>query len=366
MVKAPILGPASSTGRVLVGATNNDPELVETVPITRAGAPKQWTVVMRLSEKTKTETPLPDLAPGDKLVVYVELEVTTDAASASNPGLIGHPYSYAPRVEARFLLAGDPTAVAPAPGKAISIAPAAYSECSQQRHHLVLRLGGAGFVIPRSGLGWKTANAINVALSASHPQARSGDRLLIGENEPTKIVDQDIAGIRVVRFRPGSQAARTPLRQSKPLVRSIAVAKKPTVVYSQALRGLRRDEQLLVHGRLLTDAADVGYPARVSTRLILADSPTATDPGATAQAVASWKGNLSKENGFNCLVGEGPMPSDKYGVLKMLQASPRELYLNMTATSSAPFEASSTPGDPLPIHGGGFLDVSRFPADCCG
>ena len=82
--------------------------------------------------------------------------------------------------------------------------------------------------------------------------------------------------------------------------------KRKTLVFSHRLDDLRKGEQLLVKARLTTDAAPLGYAARISTRLFLADSSRQLEAGGgTAGRAASWKGHLSKQTGFNCLPEDG-------------------------------------------------------------
>src|SRR5919106_1667024 len=95
-------GPA----KVRVGSTGNEAELTETVSITRQRG-RQRRGGMSFGPKTKTDSPMPDIEAGDKLLVFAELEVTTDAEDPNHPGLIGSDYSYAPKVEAGLLLAAD-------------------------------------------------------------------------------------------------------------------------------------------------------------------------------------------------------------------------------------------------------------------
>jgi hypothetical protein len=109
------------------------------------------------------------------------------------------------------------------------------------------------------------------------------------------------------------------------------------VVLSQELAGLVAGERLLIKARLATDATGLPAPARISTRLFVGDSPTQDEPGGAAQTAVSWKGNLSKYTGFNCLPAEGPVVSEKYGVATVRQAPGTSLYVNLVAVSAAPF-----------------------------
>ena len=260
--------------RVLVGSTGNSPELVETIPIaTELGASRQ--VVLSFGAQSKTDSPLPDLAPGDRLEVFAELEVTTDAEDPNHPGLVGSAYSYAPKVEASLLLAAGPEVSKPG-RRAIELAKPWRGELSHQKHHGVIDFA-AKFEIPDAGLPWSGPVCINVVLAAAHRKASSGNVLLIGQNEKTPTVVQDMAGIRVVRSRRG--AAGRAERNDSCLVAAVPVAKLATVVLSHRLDDLAAGEQLLVVANLVTDASPLGYAARISTRLFLADGPDQLEPG---------------------------------------------------------------------------------------
>ncbi len=352
--------------KVKVGSTGNFPELVEKIPITEPDRPRDWRVVMSLGPRSETDSPMPDLKPGDLVEVFVEVEVTTDAAEASNPGLIGLAYDYDPNIEARLLLAAGSRTTAAEKGRAVSIGKGWQGTCTQAKHHEVIVLAGKQLTVPRQGLGWSGANFVNVVLSATSPKAKRGNVLLIGENEPTKTVDQNTGGIRVVRFRPASQIKTASSKVSKPLVGAVRVAKKPTVIFSVPLKDLKKDEQLLVRGRLVADGGDVGYTARLSSTLYLATSSKELEPGGQAQEIASWKGNISKENGFNCVKGSGPAAQDKFGVLRISKDARNTAYVNLAATSAAPTLPNSTPGDLLPIRDGSFLEVIRYPPERFG
>lgn len=357
-------GPAAT---LLVGSTANKPEIGETVPITtRANA--EWQVVLSLGQRRRqpgggeTGLPLPDIQAGDLLRGYCELEVTTDAPDARSPGLIGSAYTYDPAVRARLLLASDERAYAAEPGRAVLLDQSS-GPCTQAHHHTVLVLEGEKR-ISRRGLGWAGNSFVNLAISATNRRAQARNQLLLGENEETPVVDQDTGGIRAVRFRPGdtnaiSSIAPEVLTQDQ-ASNDIPVSKQPTVIFSQELAALKKDEQLLVQAALVVDAAVTQFKTRVSTRIFLADDPAATEPSGVAERIASWKGHLSKENGANCLPDDGERTLRKVGVLRVLANANRPLFVNLTATSSAPDGPNKTPGTLLPIQAGSFLEVTRY------
>jgi hypothetical protein len=346
---------------VAVGTTTNRPELVETIPIV-AQPGKGGRVVVSFGPRADTDCPFPDLAPGDKLRVFAELEVTTDADDPNHPGRIGNAYSYAPKVSASLLLASGPDEAAARQGKAIDLAGPWRQTVSHQQHHAVVTFADADFQIPDVGLPWHGPSCVNLVLAASNARASQGDVLLIGQNEKTPTVVQDMAGIRVVRERGGGPRASQPARESACLCAGVPVAKTETVVLSHELDDLQVGEQLLVTAKLVTDAAQLGYPARISTRLFLADSRDQAEPGGSAKQVASWKGQLSKFTGFNCIPGDGPRTTQKFGVGAIRQPPGRPLFVNLVAVSAAPFGGAGA-RDELPIDTGrSFLEVTRFPA----
>ena len=189
--------------------------------------------------------------------------------------------------------------------------------------------------------------------------------LLVGQNEKTKTVVQDMAGIRVVRRRAGAKDPPAQ-RDSSCLVTAVPVAKTETVVFSSRIDAPAEGEQLLVRAALVTDASRLGYAARISTRLFLADDPGQTEPGGSSASAATWKGHVSKFTGFNCLPEEGAQTSSKFGVARLKATPPGPLYVNLVAVSAAPFGGESA-GDALPIDTSkSFLDVVRYAAELAG
>jgi hypothetical protein len=351
--------------RVRVGSTGNEAELTETVPITKQRG-RQRRVAMSFGPRTKTDSPMPDLEAGDRLLVFAELEVTTDAPDPSHPGLIGNAYTYAPKVDAALLLAADEDQ-AEEGAEALALARPWREEVSHRRHHGVVVFPDGELEIPAAGLPWRGPAHVNLVVGASHAKADRGDVLLIGENEKTPVVVQDKAGIRVVRLRPGSQRDHPAVRDSGCRVTGIPVRKRETMVFSHRLDDLRKGEQLLVKARLTTDASRLGYPARISSRLFLADSDRQLEPGGGAAAkAASWKGHVSKRTGFNCLPEEGARTTLKFGVLRILRNARRPLFLNLVAVSADPFGGAG-PRDELPVIGSrSFLELTRYPPEVEG
>jgi hypothetical protein len=133
-----------------------------------------------------------------------------------------------------------------------------------------------------------------------------------------------------------------------------------TVVSSCRLDDLGEGEQLAVTASLKTSAAKLGYPARISTRLFLADDPAQESPGGEAQTVAAFRGVITASNGFNCLPKLGHCTTQKVGVAYLRKAPSGPLYVNLVAVSADPFGGARR-GDALEVLGGGGIEVVRYP-----
>jgi hypothetical protein len=336
--------------------TGEESELTETIGITPRPGPGR--VVMRLSDgrRPSSFTRLPGLTPGDRLRVTAEVEVTTDCETA-NPACVGNPYTYAPIVTATLLLSGDRGATAPG-NTALRLAERRVT-CSHRRHHRVIVFTRTGLQIPEAGLPWSGPSFVNLVLDAHHPKARAGDRLLVGENEPDGSVGGDKGRINAIRLRPSGERPHGRTRTEKRLAREIPVDKeKRTVVYSRRLNQLRDDEELDVRAGLTVSAAHLSYPARISTRLILADDPGQDDDGGHAAEIAPFNGEISENNGFNCLRARA-CTSRKVGVLRCLESAGQPVYVNLVAVAGDPFR-EGRPGDKLRVLNQGFVEVRRY------
>jgi hypothetical protein len=347
---------------VLVASTGKNAEDPTPIPIERS--PGSRHVVLSFGPAERAWAGMPALIARDRIEVSGELEVTTDAPTPG-PAVVGKPYRYDPRVEVDLLLAGDAKAAAPEPGRAIRIGRRRRLVCDQRQHHRVITFdpGSHRYSVPQRGLPWRGPSYLNVVLAAFHPDATSGQVLLIGQNEPAQggvpaHSKGDMAKLNVVRFRgappPRGKRARTKALQA----RAVPVANEErTVVRSLGLDGLEGGEQLVLTAQLHTSNPHQ-YAARISTRVILADSPTATELGGRAKEVAGFDGELAKFNGSNCLPGRTYV-TRKYGATRILRAPGKPLHVNHVATSADP-EGTPGRGDALAVKPAGFLQVVRY------
>jgi hypothetical protein len=360
----PIVPPRSNQPRALVrvASTGTKPEIVDRVRIVRSRRPRgERTVVLALGPDSKTDLPLPAVKPGDRLRIFVELEVTTDYQRRV-AGSIGNPYRYAPEIEATLLLAADARASEPEAGRARAVGPVWRGACSHRKHHRLIYFADVGYTVPNGGLGWHEETYVNVTLRAADAKARSGQFLLVGQNQQQPVVGQDMGGIRVVQLRPRTQPKPKPVQTTSLRVRGVPTNERKVVAYSRRLAGLTAGEQLLVRGRVVASAARLGYPARLTTRLFVAEREAQVEPGGSAQTLISWNGHLSKPNGSNCLPEEGRQTFLKFGVARVLKSTTKPLYVNLVAVSGDP-TGQARSGDRLPLLSGGYLEVTRYPAN---
>jgi hypothetical protein len=315
---------------------------------------------MSLGPGRRNIASLPDLAPGDRLEVTAEVEVTTDCARAG-AGCVGNPYGFAPTVRAQLLLARDRDVIEVAEGRALRLSDRRQERISHHEHHRVLVFTRAGIRIPDRGLPWgPRPSFVNLVLDAHHPAAGRRHVLLIGENEPNGTVRGDKGRINALRLH-GHPPRPDPLRTRSAEHKKIPVDReRRTVIYSLPLERLGEGAQLTVQARLTTSSAHLSFPTRVSTRLILADRRDQTDLGGRAREVASFGGEIAENNGFNCLPGASPCLTRKVGILRMRKPARRRLFVNLVAVSADP-SGGGRPGDAVRVVDGGELEVVRYP-----
>lgn len=366
--------------RVKVCSTLTNPELVPAVPIQKAkNPPTKRTVVMSFTA-SKDELTLADVKPGDLLKICVELAVTTDVKVHGQPGQVGRAYAYSPKIQAVVVLANDMNATQQLDKRAHSIAKSPEILVSHDRHHQVVTFN-VDYAVPKAGLPFQGPLHINVALCAWSEKA-SGNQdecLLVGENEgkpedaaKEKKVDQDLAGIRVIRIRdvsvepkPISAWPLKPFAIEKKQVRpqGVPVEKKRTIILRRELNGLRKNDQLFIRSEVRGDARGIGTWTRFSGKLYLSEKKDAPDdkPSDWITRAVSWEGNLSRENGSNLDPRGGTETRRKYGVARMNQDIDRPLYVCLFMVCSTPLLPVDKGGD-LAIAPESFLEVTRVPA----
>ena len=344
-------------------------ELLDRVTIApQAGGARA--VAMRLGAGGDPDESLPDLRPGDMLQVSAELEVTTDLtpqqlADNNGKGCASHAYDYSPDLRALLLLTTDPAATRPSANVALRIGDPTDVTVTHDQHHWVVVFDRARLEVPA---GWPGQGTVNLVLDASNAGADPLDCLLVGQNEQDGSVERDMAMISACRIRPANFSMPAWTRATTTLrSQGLRVRKNENdwrVIYSTPLTGLNKNEQVRVHANVVANAKPLGIPARLTTRVFLADSPGQTEPDAgPASQLASAKGRVSKPNGSNCLPAGGPHVAEKVGAFRVLQnqSAGSTVHLNVVGQGGDPTKRAQA-GAELSLKPQGFLDVQRIPA----
>jgi hypothetical protein len=236
--------------------------------------------------------------------------------------------------------------------------------CSNEQHHHRLVFEPFSYTIPARGLPWKGDTYLNLALSAHHPDAGDDQVVLIGQNEPPPrkgqpaFVKGDQGKLNVVRYRGMPKPRGRVLTSRRPLASEVPIVKgQPATVYSLALPELKRDEQLTLQATYEVRNPH-GYPARVSTSVVLSDSPTATELPKGLRGAIPFHGEIGKSNGSNCLPNQTYL-TEKFGTLRVLDDIAKDLYANLVISTGDP-EHRAGSGDSIFLEPGGFVAIRRF------
>jgi hypothetical protein len=362
---------------VRIATTGDHSELVRTIPIARRGRHSKH-VVMSLGRKDG----IPSLRPGDRVKATAEVEVSTTCVERS-PRCIGGRYDYNPKVTGRLVLANRRGKTG---GKhAMRISGRKQLRCRQARpnrnHHCVLVFTHAKFKVRR---GHRPCGGfhchLNLALSASNPNAGRNDKLVVGVDMPHGRVSQDRGRVNLIRVRrpdgsgkakraASAGRARTPLRDELPVGHPGDRLEK-RVVYSMRLPNLKKGEKLSVAGKLRSSVEHLESNVRISSRLILAGRSRATKPGRKGRRFGFPHGEISEMNGFNCTQGQSayrtPCLTKKVGVMRVKRnavdssGDRRPLFVNLVAGANATLEP---PGGASAKVTGGSLKVIRYAGD---
>ena len=363
------LGPAAAVARraespkVRVATTGNNSEKRKTIPITRRAQAKRR-VVMSMDPET-----LPDLRKGDRVKLSAELQVTVDCHTPTR-SCAGRPYLFNPKVGAKLVLAPNGSVTGGSDSMALSTRRTISCRgliVGGRQHHCIVALtkGSLRLNRPRALPCPPSSCHVNLVLDAHNRHAVKGDRLVIGANRPGGRIVQDKGRINAIRLRPGSQPPPPIGRTAKRRHRQVSLRRRPTVILSKRLNGLRRNEQLAVLARMRTDVSKLPYAAKVTVHLRLLRHRDSTSPGRRVARLATLRGEIAEGNGSNCTRAQTPCPYTMVGVLRMLHDArgasgrPIPLYANLTVVST-PKRARVRPGDRLRILRHTRLKVARY------
>jgi hypothetical protein len=352
---------------LLACSTDKDPERVLELPITPEKE-EERRVVMSLGPDRRPYSSMPELAPGDRIEISGELEVTTDARQRDK-SCVREPYRYDPTIEPRLVLADRPGVTDADHRHGLLVKSLRTETCSQTRHHTLVVFSDISYTVPDRGIPWKGASHLNLVLDAHHEGAQPDQVLLIGQNEPATDstpahAEGNMGKLNLVRYRgrPEPTGRRTVARELRNS--HIPVLKgHRTVVYSLRLVDLQESEQLLMRAELHVRNPH-SDPARVSTEVLIADSGSGTETSGRAAHVCPFRGQIGKFNGTNCLP-RSKLVTRKFGTMRILESAGQPLFVNLAVTSSDPVGVPNA-HDAVEALPEGFLEIRRFTPEVLG
>ena len=292
-----------------------EPELIETVDITKRGAPR--TVLSLKDEKLSFG------APGQTIEAFAEVEVSVTCMEPM-PKCVGTIYRYSPKVQAQFVLADGEGRTGKPIGEPVKVT------CSQdlpaRNHHCVLYMHRTATLtgIPACA---PTCN-LNVVLKAYHDNAKPGNKLVIGADTDDYIQQGKAAISAAVFSQPPLQHAPRKYVTSQRLVERVTIKESDTEevgVASIRLDNLRRGEVLVAEGRAISDVGHLEYGVLSQGSLVLSEKKGSSDNHGIPISVGTNNGKFATENGFNCTQKDSgfqsPCAIRKGGAMRILAPS---------------------------------------------
>ena len=299
------------------------------------------------------------------------MQVTTTCVWPG-PRCIGRRYGFSPWTDGWLILAtehGDVTGT--------RISPVKGKRCRQRRpnrnHHCVIVLRGSLTVERPRALDCPPSRCrLNLVLSAHHPRARRGNRVVLGADKPNGEVRDDKGRLNFLLVRGPRRSAK--VRSERRIARSIPVAPRGRsgwrVVHSVRLPGLRRGDVIAARARHVASIAGLPYNVFVGSRLVLARRPRAARPSPLVRRSAALNGHITEHNGFNCTHGrsayESPCVTRKVGQLRVVRRPVNDrgrrvpLFLNLVVGVAEKQPERPTAGDRVRIRHGGHVAARRF------
>jgi hypothetical protein len=350
--------------------SGNDSELVRSVPIASKPLTQPRTVMSLGPDK------LPRLESGDNLRFSAEVQVSTTCV-ARGPRCVGRRYEFNPTIVAQLRLSPSQE-----PATGVPLSDQRQVLCKQRRpnrnHHCTLAFPNANFAVSDPAALPCPANAcfVNLELSASHRKARRGNRVVLGADRPDGGIVQDKGRLNVVHARsgvapPSEQATGELVNDSLPLTEG--KKEKRRVIHSIPIAAPLKGEVLAFDGSYRTVVDHLPYNVFLSSRVILAEEPTATDPTGLAKSAVQLRGQATETNGFNCTQGPSgyptPCTSLKAGAIRITRDAvdgetglPATLYLNLVGAAKPLLSEKVKRGQQAFVEPASGLTVARYAA----
>jgi len=349
-------------------------ERIKTVPIAK-----------RSGGKTRVAMSLPPskvgaVNAGDAVWAGAELEVSVTCLEPM-PKCVGKIYRFSPHVKARLVLAPGPKTTSKS--RTTPIGRGKRMRCSQElphrNHHCVIALTGRR--LPKGAENTPCDRCyVNLLIDAYHDKAKKGNVLIVGTDQDHKIA-QDKGTLNAAVYRPGPPPAISPAVTRRPSKKRIPVAaqhssnRKQVVVMSRRVNALEAGEQLLIDANVRVKTAHLGYGALLQSQLVLSEKAWSASRKGTPGKIASTKGIITAQNGFNCTRGRSghrsPCTVRKIGVVRIFKDArtrPEQgegpfvpLFVNLVMSSKAEFGGHRRrPGDVAKLRKGARLSVTRY------
>jgi hypothetical protein len=284
-----------------LSTTGNHSEIIKAIPISKKPA-KRERVAMSLGPEQ-----LKRISAGDRIRVSGEVQMSTTCV-APGPRCVGTSYRRNPTLTARIVLA--PSAQVDAP--AFGLSPTVKKRCKQQRpnrnHHCTLVIPNNETTIGSLADLPCPANAcyVNLIVGAHNKRAKPTDRVVLGADRPDGSVTQDKGRLNVVQA--AADVAAPAVSSTDALVNGTVPTTegkktKRRVAYSVPIPAPRKGEVLAFDSSFVADITGLRFNTFISTRVIVAETPTSTEPTGVAKSSSLLKGDATEANGFNCTLG---------------------------------------------------------------
>jgi hypothetical protein len=322
--------------------TGDHSELIKTVPIAKTAGTNERVVMSLGPDK------LPRIQNGDRLRASGEVQFSTTCVD-EGPKCIGRPYQVNPTLSARIILAAAPDQT----DGGLPLSDEARVRCKQQRpnrnHHCTLAMPNRETTIGDIGTLPCAVNAcyVNMVVEAVNRHAKRGNQVVVGADQPDGSVEQDKGRLNLVQARaevppPTLQSTSDLVSSDLPLTEGKKVKRR--VIHSIAIAAPRKGDVLAFDGGWVGTIDQLPFNTFLSTRVILGESPTSTEPTGVAVRSVQNRGDASESNGFNCTQGPSgyasPCRSVKAGAIRITQdvidpasGLPGTLYLNLVAAA---------------------------------
>jgi hypothetical protein len=375
-VALPALARQGGNQTVDVSTSGFGAEKAKTIPIARKSGGKTR-VVMSL--------PPSEVGPigrNDAVWAGAEVEVSVTCMERL-PQCVGSIYHYSPHIKAKLVLA--PTADARGESNTVPISRAFHLRCSQElphrNHHCVLTVQGTRQIKDGENVPCSPC-FVNLVLDAYHSSAHKGDVIVIGSDDDDGI-SQDKGMVNVAVFDPGPPPKVPRVASERSATGRAPVAGaggngEKKVIYSRRLAELKAGEQLIVTAKAVQKIGHLPYNVLMQSQLVLSEKPNSVSHRGIPNKIASLKGAITAQNGFNCTQGKSghrnPCAIRKVGIVRLSYDSRAEpvrgqgpsvpLYVNLVVQNKeAPAGHSSRhrSGDVVRVaRKAGFLEVRRY------